>query len=94
MLRLSGCRDVGLPRPGPDAPEVPVHADGPRAGAGGASPPLEVAADAAEQRGQTLTLSKHYVYEHSLSFIIIIIIIPITRHRHCLRAGVNGRGVS
>ena len=68
------CRDVGLPRPGPDAPEVPVHADGPRGGAGGAPPALEVAADAAEQRGQTLPFPNITCTEHSLSFVGIVFI--------------------
>lgn len=47
-----GCRHVGFPRPGPDAAEVSVRADGPRRGEGGSEAQVEVAADAAEQGGQ------------------------------------------
>lgn len=42
---------MGLSRPGPDATEVAVRADGPRLGARGAEAQVEVAADPAEQRG-------------------------------------------
>lgn len=48
------CRDVGLPRPRPDAAEVAVRADGSRLGEGGPEAQVEVAADAAEQRGPLL----------------------------------------
>lgn len=45
------CRYVGFSRPGPDATEVPVRADGSRVGERGTEAQVEVAADPAEQRG-------------------------------------------
>lgn len=47
----SACRYVGLPRPGSDAPEIPVHPDGQGSGAGSAEAEMALAADAAEQGG-------------------------------------------
>ena len=44
-------RYVGLPRSGPGAEEVAVRHDEERSGARGPEEALEVAADAAEQRG-------------------------------------------
>lgn len=52
LVFVSRCRYVGFSRPGPDAAEVSVCADGPRDWEGGSEAQVEVAADAAEQRGQ------------------------------------------
>lgn len=45
------CRHVGLPRPRPDAEEVPVHHDEERGGERRSEEEMEVAADPAEQGG-------------------------------------------
>ena len=47
-------RYVGFSRPGPDATEVPVRADGSRVGERSTEAQVEVAADPAEQRGLLL----------------------------------------
>lgn len=49
-------RYVGLSRPGPDAAEIPVCTDGSWFGEGGTEAQVEVAADPAEQRGDTQML--------------------------------------
>lgn len=46
------CRNVGFSRPGPNAAEVSLRANGPRCGEGGSEAQMEVAADTAEQGGQ------------------------------------------
>lgn len=51
LFFVSRCRYVGFSRPGPDAAEVSVRADGPRDWEGGSEAQVEVAADTAEQRG-------------------------------------------
>lgn len=57
VFAVCRCRYVGFSRPGPDAAEVSVRADGPRCGEGGSEAQVEVAADAAEQGGQWTRLS-------------------------------------